>query len=423
MTAILSLPSASAAPPMPSAEVGDVNAAGRQRFEARAAAALTWALFFGLWCKLLVAVMLTQPVIDAEAESMYNRVSDLALLSVLFTGLFAYADEIMKHTPRVLVIVPLGLASFMTTEVLNEFNFTTAVFEYLKIVTPVLISALLVRLYANTPELVMKLMKVTLAMIWIAIVGALIFLPPSLNRGGEPFWPVYFASLHTASYLVVVCAGLSLYLYEGGHMGRRLLIALVAFSTLLVFHGWEVRTAMVAAVAFCAVYYFQRHRMAPVELFVAFAVLLALAFMPLLFGLVHLPSWDEMVEVTSGRFSMWLEKADILANSNLLEWLFGHGEGSDWIVSEIWWWSAKDSHNDFIRLLNQQGVLGLGAVMALLVVWAQIFPRGVAAPMLAAFLASTAFSNGIMFRPQASVMMPLALIAAADAWHRRQRQA
>ena len=41
-------------------------------------------------------------------------------------------------------------------------------------------------------------------------------------------------------------------------------------------------------------------------------------FVPLLFGLVHLPSWDEMVELTSGRFSMWLEKIDILANSSLL---------------------------------------------------------------------------------------------------------
>ncbi len=99
---------------------------------------------------------------------------------------------------------------------------------------------------------------------------------------------------------------------------------------------------------------------------------------------------------------------------------FGHGEGSDWIVSEVWWWSAKDSHNDFIRLLNQQGLLGLGGVLLVLAVWARIFPPGVAAPLLAALVASTAFSNGIMFRPQASLLMPLALVAAADAWQRRQ---
>jgi O-antigen ligase len=82
------------------------------------------------------------------------------------------------------------------------------------------------------------------------------------------------------------------------------------------------------------------------------------------------------------------------------EWLFGHGEGSDWIVSEVWWWSAKDSHNDFIRLLNQQGLVGLGLVLAMLVTWAGVFPPGVAAPLLAALAASTAFSNGIMFRPR-----------------------
>ena len=44
---------------------------------------------------------------------------------------------------------------------------------------------------------------------------------------------------------------------------------------------------------------------------------------------------------------------------------------------------------------------------------------GVAAPLLAALAASTAFSNGIMFRPQASLVMPLALVAATAAWQHR----
>jgi hypothetical protein len=312
------------------------------------------------------------------------------------------------------------MASFMTTEVLTGHNFTTAIFEYLKIVTPVLMSVVLMRLFEREPELVLRLLRATLGLVWVAVVGGLVLLPPSLNRGGELFWPVYFASLHTTSYLIVVCAGLSLYLYEGGHLGRRLLIVLALFSIVLVFHGWGVRTSMVAAVAFGVVYLIQTSRMAPLAFFVLTAGALAVAFVPLLFGLIHLPSWDEMVELSSGRISMWLQKIDILANSSLLEWLFGHGEGSDWIVSEVWWWSAKDSHNDFIRLLNQQGLLGLGGVLLVLAVWARIFPPGVAAPLLAALVASTAFSNGIMFRPQASLLMPLALVAAADAWQRRK---
>ena len=32
----------------------------------------------------------------------------------------------------------------------------------------------------------------------------------------------------------------------------------------------------------------------------------------------------------------------------------------------------------------------------------------------------TAFSNGIMFRPQASLIMPLALVAATAAWQHRK---
>jgi hypothetical protein len=113
----------------------------------------------------------------------------------------------------------------------------------------------------------------------------------------------------------------------------------------------------------------------PLAVLLVVAFGLALALVPLLFGIIHLPTWDEMVEMSSGRVSMWLQKAAILADSSLAEWLFGHGEGSDWIVSEVWWWSAKDSHNDFIRLLNQQGLVGLGLVLAMLVTWAGGFRR------------------------------------------------
>lgn len=389
-------------------------------FETRVARGFCWALFIGLWGKLALSVLLTHPVVDAEGDSVYNRLADMLLLGVIFSGLLTYADAILQRAPLVLVAVPLGMASFVTTELLTGHNFTTASFEYLKIVTPVLMSVVLMQLFGREPALLLRLLRVTLGLVWLAVIGGLVLLPPSLNRGGEVFWPVYFASLHTTSYLIVVCTGLSLYLYEGGHLGRRLLIGLALFSVVLVFYGWGVRTSMVAAVAFGAVYLIQLSRMVPLVFFVLAAVGLALAFVPLLFGLIHLPSWDEMVELSSGRVSMWLQKADIMANSSLLEWLFGHGEGSDWIISEVWWWSAKDSHNDFIRLLNQQGLLGLGGVLLVLAVWARVFPPGVAAPLLAALVASTAFSNGIMFRPQASLLMPLALVAAADAWQRRQ---
>jgi hypothetical protein len=319
--------------------------------------------------------------------------------------------------------VPLGLVSFILTEVLTGMNLGTAVFEYLKIVTPLLMSVVLLRIFERQAALVIQLMRSTLGLVWLGVVFGLVFFPPALNRGGEVYWPVYFASLHTSSYLMVVCAGLSLYMFEAGHMGRRLLLALMVCSFVLVFIGWGVRTSMVAAAAFGLVYGLQRWRLLPIVLFVALALGLAIAFVPLLLGLVHIPTWDEMVELSSGRVSMWAEKWDILAGSNLLEWLFGHGEGSDWIVSEVWWWSAKDSHNDFIRLLNQQGVIGLGCVLGLLALWARLFPPGVAAPLLAALVASTAFSNGIMFRPQASLLMPLALLAAADAWMRSRAAA
>ena len=200
------------------------------RFEARVTRAFAWALFGGLWAKLLVAVLLSQPTLDAEVDSVYNRAADLLLLGGLFAALLAYADDILRHSPRLVVVVILGLASFLITEALTGLRLQTAIFEYLKIVTPALLSLVLMRLYARDAALVLQLCRITLTLVWCLACFALVFLPASLNRGGEKFWPVYFASLHTASYLIVVCAALSLYLFEAGQLGRRLLIGLVACS-------------------------------------------------------------------------------------------------------------------------------------------------------------------------------------------------
>jgi hypothetical protein len=132
--------------------------------------------------------------------------ADLLLLGGLFAALLAYADDILRHSPRLVVVVILGLASFLITEALTGLRLQTAVFEYLKIVTPALLSLVLMRLYARDAALVLQLCRITLTLVWCLACFALVFLPASLNRGGEKFWPVYFASLHTASYLMVVCA-------------------------------------------------------------------------------------------------------------------------------------------------------------------------------------------------------------------------
>ena len=204
----------------------------------RIARGLALALFASLWLKLAVSFMLVQPVVDPHSESTFNRIADASMLGTILIGLLSYADEILRRSPLVLVGVPLGLVSFILTEVLTGMNLGTALFEYLKIVTPLLMSVVLLRIFERQPALVTRLMRNTLVLVWSGVVFGLVFFPPALNRGGEVYWPVYFASLHTSSYLMVVCAGLSLYMYEAGHMGKRLLLGLIACSFVLVFVGW-----------------------------------------------------------------------------------------------------------------------------------------------------------------------------------------
>ena len=49
---------------------------------------------------LAVAVMLTQPVIDAEGESMYNRLADAMLLGVMFAGIGERIEITHKSSSR-----------------------------------------------------------------------------------------------------------------------------------------------------------------------------------------------------------------------------------------------------------------------------------------------------------------------------------
>lgn len=80
---------------------------------------------------------------------------------------------------------------------LTGHNFTTAIFEYLEDRHPRADVGGVDALFEREPELVLRLLRATLGLVWVAVVGGLVLLPPSLNRGGELFWPVYFASLHT----------------------------------------------------------------------------------------------------------------------------------------------------------------------------------------------------------------------------------
>ena len=111
----------------------------------------------------------------------------------------------------------------------------------------------------------------------------------------------------------------------------------------------------------------------------------------------------DYTEISSGRTSAYEERLDLIAARPPLEFLFGTGPGSEVLPSTIWWWEAKNSHNDFIDLTIQVGVVGLTLFLLLLAVtWRML--DDVRLPLYMAFVVSSLFSNGLLARPFIAVL-------------------
>jgi len=128
-------------------------------YERRVAQGFAWSIFTALWLKMLVAVMLTQPVIDAEGESNYNRLADALLLTAMFAGIATYADAVLRRAPLILVAVPLGLALGWR---LRLYRATQPVIKVLGPLPPVV----------YVPYAIALLPTFRLAAVWVVFLGA-----------------------------------------------------------------------------------------------------------------------------------------------------------------------------------------------------------------------------------------------------------
>jgi O-antigen ligase len=101
---------------------------------------------------------------------------------------------------------------------------------------------------------------------------------------------------------------------------------------------------------------------------------------------------------SSGRTDAYSERLDMLASRPPINLLFGTGVGSEMMRSSVWWWEDKVSHNDFIDITIQTGIVGLALTAAMLCLAAAQLDR-YQLPLYLSFLISSAVSAGLMFRP------------------------
>jgi hypothetical protein len=186
---------------------------------------------------------------------------------------------------------------------------------------------------------------------------------------------------------------------------------LVGLPLFGLFIAYQVRTTWVMVLVFFMILLVQAIRRRTTHRLFASAVGLGgagsvLLLLTLIFFFI--PNFD-LVEFSSGRTSTYAERFSMLAERSSSQWLFGTGLGSDMFFSTSWWWEAKDSHNDFLNVVIEQGLVGLFVIL-LTFGWSLRHANNLQAAVLVAFISGSAISNALLVRPMLAVLFLAAIV-------------
>ena len=239
------------------------------------------------------------------------------------------------------------------------------------------------------------------------IVGNLLRLPPF--TGGED-------GAHASAYVVALCALLIHQLWLSRAISKRLAWSSLAMAAVLLV-GMRVATPI-----FMLLNYGLLHILLTRQLKGGTKILLWIA---ILGSLVAVLVWHETLQeevrggeaatvenLGSGRIGTWLGRIDLLSRRDVPTLLFGSGPGSDRFVSEIWWWEKKDSHNDFLTIILESGLVGFLAVLLFLFLLFRRLGRD-GLPLAWFLLSGSSLSNALLQRPIIATLFWLAVALAA----------
>lgn len=243
---------------------------------------------------------------------------------------------------------------------------------------------------------IFKIMLSTLTLICTAI----IFMEDSYNRF-EYWWPSYFGGVHTTAYTFAIVT-----LFFGYLMyGRRNFIyaALIyGFGVCAILFGWGVRTSLVFMILIILILSItkidQKKRWVIIPIFILLAI----------FYIVNI-DYYEMNLISSGRLDMYAEKLDIINARGLLQNLIGSGAGSD-LIETSFWSNEKGSHNDFLTIFIELGMVGLILMSMIFVILYQSLKFTSFKIVLSCALIASLISNGILVRPVPFYLMMLLFI-------------
>lgn len=343
-----------------------------------------------LWIAFLLKI-LASPLVSLEESDLVNQILDLAIIAAS-TALLTIKWRSLGERLKLLMGSIMVLATYLMLSemMLVEGRPIDTLLYYFRMFSPIVFFAgVLAWFKGRDLKIDRDVRNLGIYLIALSIVG--VFTMPELENHDVMWWGTYFSGLHKSSYILASIAVVFFYRLHQSYGNRQINIAVILACLIFLTYGWGIRTAQAFVLVVCSAYLLSgfgaRERV--IGLLLVAQLLVWLAFF------LYDIDWNRF---SSGRLGMWSVKIRMLNDATLPQFIFGRGFGSDYVEVEGWW-GERDSHNNFLQVLTEKGIVGLMIVGS--IIW-QIFRLSresrMGTALVIGYVATCLLSNGLMFR-------------------------
>lgn len=356
---------------------------------------------FGWWQRDLVAY--TERYNFLKIPTSYDKQVEFVIIPLIFI----YVLKNYRFFKNSLILVSVFLVMIglnICTSLYNSVSLISSIEYTFKIYSPILFFIVLVTHHNKYNYELKKILKFFITFCFILALIGYVFLEKSYNH--DKLWlPIYFSSVHTHSYIMVISAiGFSYLLYENKKY-LSFFIFCIAFFIFMYF-AHRVRTTLVLFLIYMV------FTSVTIHYFFKIIWIKLLVFIPIFALIFLLVSQDfDLNQYSSGRLVMYEAKYEMLKGYNPIEFFVGRGKGSDFIKTDYWIRAEKNSHNDVLTFLVENGIPY--TLLFLLTLFLLAIQKGkfkfIFSGIILGYLATSFLSNGLSIRPLASYLLFLVL--------------
>lgn len=340
------------------------------------------------------------------SEAMGYAIAGVVGLALVLTAILpAYADGRLEFDGRkvwylvMLVATAIGFF-FRIADEATVFEFVTSLIR-----VQTALAALIFFSSTNGTLAVRPAIVTYAAIVAIAVAMTASFGLYDYAGIARPYPFTGVGGVHPSGYAVAAALVGTIVLRMRGAIGWKLAVLLGAplLGLLLAFQvrtTWMMMLAFVSVLLIAAIRRRIDQRVFSAMLGFSLGVIVVVVALLMVFGL----GGFDLTDFSSGRTSVYVERLLLIAHRPWPEVLFGTGVGSDSLRSATWWWEEKDSHNDFLRIVVEQGVICVVAVAAILIGSARRLTDTVQFAVFVALVAGSLLSNGLLDRPLLAVL-------------------